>query len=447
MNIVCEEIISGICFLLSVGMLLLYFYISKRKIAGKNKFYLFIDGHLNIWMILAIASFMSFLCSIFIKESDMGITIKKPGYSEGEQEIVLQLEKEEEETQIEVNILPKKLPEKEAEQKMEAALLEIKKHMKGKNKDLGHVVSDLDFSLDEEQYPFEAEYKIEPYLLIDDEGVVRNDKASLKELGYGEEDFKKGIPFSIEVILNYGEIEKSENFVGCIFPKQESAIEQAFAKAAEVIKKQEQDARYEESVTFPTNINGVRVTRIDHAGKSPLLIIVLGMVIAVFLLVREAENKKETEKRHLEELRRCYPWFVNELVLLLGAGMQMKNIFAVLIKEYDGGNKNALIQELKIAYHGLEVGMSEDQVYYQLGRRLKLPCYIKLMTILEQNLKKGSKGMRDVMEQEEIHALEERKNLAKKYGEEAETKLLGPMVLLLIIIMLIIMIPAFMSFQ
>ena len=66
--------------------------------------------------------------------------------------------------------------------------------------------------------------------------------------------------------------------------------------------------------------------------------------------------------------------------------------------------------------------------------------------LITQNVKKGTKGIMNLLEQEEQNALEERKNLAKKYGEEATTKLLGPMMILLLIIMLIIMIPAFMSF-
>ena len=90
--------------------------------------------------------------------------------------------------------------------------------------------------------------------------------------------------------------------------------------------------------------------------------------------------------------------------------------------------------------------MAEEQIYYQLGRRLGIPAYIKLMTLLEQNVVKGSRGLRDIFEQEEQAALEERKNLARKLGEEAGTKLLGPMVLLLVIVMLLIMVPAFMSF-
>ena len=42
-------------------------------------------------------------------------------------------------------------------------------------------------------------------------------------------------------------------------------------------------------------------------------------------------------------------------------------------------------------------------------------------------------------------AFEERKNLAKKQGEEAGTKLLLPMFMLLAIVMVIVVVPAFMS--
>ena len=137
---------------------------------------------------------------------------------------------------------------------------------------------------------------------------------------------------------------------------------------------------------------------------------------------------------------------------MLGAGMQVKNIIALLLADYEkeekkgGDDREPLMAELLTANQSLHMGMPEQQVYYQLGRRLKLPCYIKLMTLLEQNVKRGTKGLSIFFEQEEAQALEDRKNLAKQYGEEAGTKLLGPMIVLLLVVMLIIMIPAFMSF-
>jgi len=50
------------------------------------------------------------------------------------------------------------------------------------------------------------------------------------------------------------------------------------------------------------------------------------------------------------------------------------------------------------------------------------------------------------MQQEAQASFEERRSTARRLGEEAETKLLLPMVLMLAITMLIIIIPAYYSF-
>ena len=69
-----------------------------------------------------------------------------------------------------------------------------------------------------------------------------------------------------------------------------------------------------------------------------------------------------------------------------------------------------------------------------------------LCSLLLQNLKKGSKGMAEMLSYEVGQAFEERKNLAKRFGEEAGTKLLFPMILMLVIVMVVLIIPAFLSF-
>ena len=52
-----------------------------------------------------------------------------------------------------------------------------------------------------------------------------------------------------------------------------------------------------------------------------------------------------------------------------------------------------------------------------------------------------------LLELEAIDAFEERKNMAKKYGEEAGTKMLFPMIVMLVVVMGIIMLPAVMAFS
>jgi hypothetical protein len=64
-----------------------------------------------------------------------------------------------------------------------------------------------------------------------------------------------------------------------------------------------------------------------------------------------------------------------------------------------------------------------------------------------QQLQKGSLGLQDALHQEAERANEERKNQIKKQGEEAGTKLLFPMMLMLGMVMLLIMVPAGLSFR
>ena len=57
------------------------------------------------------------------------------------------------------------------------------------------------------------------------------------------------------------------------------------------------------------------------------------------------------------------------------------------------------------------------------------------------------KGLTQMLKLESIQAFEERKARAKKLGEEAGTKLLFPMFLMLAVVLIIVIVPAFMSLQ
>jgi 1,4-dihydroxy-2-naphthoate octaprenyltransferase len=67
--------------------------------------------------------------------------------------------------------------------------------------------------------------------------------------------------------------------------------------------------------------------------------------------------------------------------------------------------------------------------------------------MIAQNLKKGTKGFLLQLEAEAKEAQEERKQLAKRLGEEAGTKLVFPMLVMLVIVLAIVMVPALLSFS
>ena len=72
---------------------------------------------------------------------------------------------------------------------------------------------------------------------------------------------------------------------------------------------------------------------------------------------------------------------------------------------------------------------------------------MKLASLLGQNIKKGTKDISRMLEEEAKDAFELRKSMAKQKGEEAGTKLLIPMIIMLVIVMVIVMVPSMMNFQ
>ena len=102
-------------------------------------------------------------------------------------------------------------------------------------------------------------------------------------------------------------------------------------------------------------------------------------------------------------------------------------------------------EEMRRTCHQLQSGVAETDAYREFGRRCRLQPYLKFSSLLEQNRKTGTKNMRIILQAEMADALEQRKNLARRLGEEAGTKLLMPLFMTLGIIMVMIMVPAMMT--
>ena len=382
---------------------------------------------------------------------DSEIYIEKGNYGEEQYEIPFVLEKEDMTQEITVDIHARKFEEKELNERIEEAFSYLEKNMKGENVSLTELRTSLDYSLDYERFPFDAEFVSEDYALIHRDGTLNNQKEDLLMMGYTENEIKKGIATKVEVILWYEEERFSKKFAVRVYPREKTKAEEIFDSVKNEIEKKEQEAIHKEGFSIPMNLEGVQIRRLDEKRIMPENVMIAGIVLVILLALRDCENKKMQLKMRKENMIRSYPWFVNEIVLLMGAGMQVKNVFSTMIDDYEKGShsedyRRPLIEEMKVAVHAMNLGMTEEQAYYRLGRRIGLSCYIKIMSLLEQNVKRGAKGISSILEQEELQALEERKNLAKRYGEEAGTKLLGPMILLLLVVMLMIMIPALWTF-
>ena len=168
--------------------------------------------------------------------------------------------------------------------------------------------------------------------------------------------------------------------------------------------------------------------------------------VAVFLFLdRDLHERLEKRKKIL---RREYPEIVHKLVLFVGAGLTIRGALQKIAGDYEarrmeGGRASPAYEELLYTCRELRSGISEGLAYEHFGKRAGLQEYIRLSALLAQNLKRGNSTLLERLREEAEKSGQERLQESKKMGEEAGTKLLVPMVLMLAVVMAVIMIPAF----
>ena len=179
----------------------------------------------------------------------------------------------------------------------------------------------------------------------------------------------------------------------------------------------------------------------------------IGLAAAAAVYIQEGMREKRKEEERREQLLKQYPDMVSKISLLLGSGMTLSAAWERIVLNYQRqleqhqtGTAEAYEQML-LSYREMQDGVGELKVYERFGERCGTPQYRRLSMLIVQNLRKGSSGLRQMLEKEVADAFVLRKNLAKKAGEEAGTKILFPMMLMLCIVMVIILVPAFLTFR
>lgn len=177
----------------------------------------------------------------------------------------------------------------------------------------------------------------------------------------------------------------------------------------------------------------------------------LGVLAAVLFPLRDRQREKEEKKKRERQMLLDYSEIVSKLAVFLGAGLPVRKAWERIVLDYEtqmdeGGAMRYAYEEMKSVYYLMGRGLSELRAYTEFGNQCGLLPYRKLAGLLEQNVKHGAERLRPILEAEMEAAFEQRKSLARKMGEEAGTKLLLPLFLMLGVVMAMITVPAFLSF-
>lgn len=339
-------------------------------------------------------------------------------------------------------------PVKYTEEQFEAVCLEMQEKLpamiKGENMDLEHVCKDLYLPERYGNYPFVLTWSFDNYDYIHTDGTA--DPKRLRELK------EEGSVTQVEAVVTYDRYEMTLRFpLRFIKPEEESAD---LWEALQVFLEEEQDRQgTHKQFVLPDCFRKKEVRYAEKKNLSWIRIFFLSLVTSVVLFFAGNQDLHKETLRRREQLLRKYPEFVSKLMLFLGAGMTPKASFYQIYKDCEktesthAKQKDYFYEELKYMIHSLENGVSEIEAYEQFGKKCRVNQYRKLMALFVQNHKKGTANFIRLMEEEVRDNFERQKSEARRLGEKAGTKLLFPMIVMLGIVMVIIMVPAFISYQ
>lgn len=378
------------------------------------------------------------------KEASDGI-IQRNDYGKGSrtESLEAQVEGEPEKIPLEIEVKERQYQAVEIQEFFDEILETLDQKILGANESFRHVDQNLNLVSSIEGEPVEISWELDRYDLMNVKGEIMKEAID-----------PEGETINLKAVLTYTENEAyqtSYQQAVCVFPKTAEAKDEVASEISEKIQKNQEENASKETFALPKTVEGKKISYYFPFNSRGLVLVVMSILILILLWLLGKQRGKELEDQRKEQLLLDYPELVNKLTLFLGAGMTVKRAWRKILQDYESSLKDHdtryVYEEMKLTYREIESGVPEAESYENFGRRCNLPCYLKLGALLSQNLRKGVKGLSEMLHIESLQAFEERKARAKRKGEEAGTKLLLPMFMMLAIVLVIVIMPAFLTLQ
>lgn len=360
--------------------------------------------------------------------------LERNAYGEGKKEVALEIKVNEEKwDSLVMTLEEKEYTEEEITQLYQMAAKELPNSIIKNNSDLKKITSALELVTVLDEYPFRISWNSSRPEIIDEDGEVYF------------ENVTQEIEVSLKALFQYGEWEREEVILVKVLPKSENDYLFYLSKS---LKEKEGVTRAEKDFLLPDTYQENSLQWRYPSSNSTIVLGILFFIILPFVSYqKDAEIHRKIQKRR-EELMDSFPDFISQLVLYMEAGMSVSGALFRFLQDGQRNNKKEyLYEELAFVCRQMKNGLPEKEGYELLAVRCNLPSYRKLSNLLIQHIQKGSNTILDNLRKEAAKAVEEKKGRIQKRGEEMGTKLLFPMMIMLLIVMVFIMVPAMFSFQ
>ena len=403
----------------------------KFKLSGKKEWYLAV-------LIIVVGNLLGMGMAAVEKRSAKTDYLERNPYGEGAYEETLQVELEGKQEEIQIYVEEQKYTEADKKRYLKEAEKELNTWFQRVCGDKGEIRQSLSFPDKLEQNPVTLSWSTSQPQILDWEGVLGTGVAPKGEMV----DLMCTITLEEEMKIWQKEVR--------VYPPrrtEKEALQEEIQVRAEKLSEENSKKMY-----LPETYQGEAVHYRRTAGNTGYLVCVLSVLLGFGIFPLKKERERQKEELRKKEMQRDYPDVLDKLVLFLQAGFSIRKAMEKLAIDYQRNRQKyhmkerAAYEEIVKTCREMEGGVYEADAYERMGKRCKICQYKILSVLLVQNLRKGNQNILELLEREAASAGEERKREARVRGEEASVKLLLPMIMQLMVVLVILMVPAFLSF-
>jgi uncharacterized protein YjbJ (UPF0337 family) len=414
----------------------------RRKIIDKIK------SNKRLYIKVCLIIFCSLILSLLMYFTSGQMEIDQEGRSrlirnekgQGARLEQLVLEVGDERIDFQVSISGQEYTKDELEEFFEEGIAELEQLMLGKNESLELVTRDLNLISRIPSKGIMVEWNLDNYEFMNHQGQLKEGKIP-----------DDGVLVEIEATLNYEEDIVLYQRVIHLYPKEYTLLDVLLNSLENELEKIDKESRNNQYLVLPTTINNQPISWHLPQNYDFIGILILGVVVALLYFISEGQKKKEAIKQKKEQMLIDYPKVIETFALFIGAGMTPRTAWfkmaEMYLKQREEKGIRYVYEEMIFTMYEIKGGKVEGLCYEDFGNRIGITYYKKFGAMLAGNVKKGAKGMTQQLRSQAEDAREERKNNAKRLGDEVGTKLMLPMFLMLGVALIIVILPAFMSIQ
>lgn len=377
-----------------------------------------------------------------------GAVIKRNSYGQGEKEGKILVEGlSEDETELSISLSERQYSREEAEKQFDLAMEEVRQLMLGENESLDDISLPLNLPSWLDSMGMSLRWESQNPDLISSGGEISTDV--LRDTL--EEEKTDSVQTALSVTFEAGEYEKTCEIPVTLKLPEQTEGEKLLTKLSRKIEELDEEQKFDKNLRLPEELDGKRLHYKNMPEYDRVIFLALGAAAAVALEFQNTSRQRQEQKKRNRELLFDYSDIVSGLCVYLNAGLPVRIAWEKLAEEYrDGlelsGRRRAGYEEIASSVRAMNQGMPELKAYGEFGRSCGLRSYRKLAGLMAQYVKNGSGSLLKSLEEEMESAFEERKEAARRAGEEKGTKLLIPLFMMLLVVMIMVSVPAFLAF-